>query len=65
MIVKIRDIIINTEDEPALLVLSDQEKELISNMGPQKKFCSFPDEMTEEEVTKFMTEHPDDSKWIF
>lgn len=65
MIVKIRDIIINTEDEPALIVLSDEEKELISNMSSENnQFCSYPQGMPEVKVIDFMTKHPDNSKLI-
>ena len=44
MIIKISDNYYNSTQEPILLILSEHEKECISNMGDKKKFCSFPDE---------------------
>ena len=43
MIVKIGNKFTNSKDEPIMIILSEDEKELISNMGKQKKFVCFPE----------------------
>jgi len=54
MKVKIGDKIINSEDEPIMLILSEEEKVLIANMGVAKQFCSYPDGMHIGDVQNFM-----------
>lgn len=54
MIIKLRDRRIDTNEEPATLILSEEEKACISTMGKQTKFCSFPDDMSEEEAKEFI-----------
>lgn len=54
MIVKIRDKLYSSEDEPIMLVLADTDKQLISDMGAQKIYCRFPEGTKQEEVVKFM-----------
>jgi hypothetical protein len=54
MKVKISDKIYDSNDTAILLILDPEEKQLISNMGEQLKFCSYPLEMAPEEATEFM-----------
>jgi hypothetical protein len=54
MKVKISATIIDSNDEPIMLILSDDEKELIGNMGSQSKFCSFPEGSKEKDIMTFM-----------
>jgi len=54
MIIKIGNTYYNSTQEPILLILSEHEKECISNMGDKKKFCSFPDESNINDIEKFM-----------
>lgn len=55
MIVKIGDLIANSEDQPVMVVLSDQDKENIANMLPEcHKYCSFPENRKESEIRDFM-----------
>lgn len=53
--VKIGNKIISSEDEPIMLILTDQDKFNISHMHPSSyKYCSYPSNMTEEDVVQFM-----------
>jgi len=56
MIVKVKDQYFNTDKEPIMLILSDREIRLISNMkSDEYTFCSYPSKgYTEEDVQKFM-----------
>jgi len=55
MIVKIDNTYYNSTEQPILLILSESEKEHISDMSKEnKKYCSFPDESNIEEVKEFM-----------
>lgn len=54
MIVKLKDRIANSNNEPIMLVLEEDEKNLISQMGTAKKFLSYPEDMEESEAEKFM-----------
>jgi len=56
MKVKIDDRIYDSENEPIMLILNDADKNNISNMGSQMKYCSFPDDdtWTEEQIREFM-----------
>lgn len=55
MKVKLNNIIYDSEKQPIVLVLSQEEKELIGNMSSEDfKFCSFPEDMTIEKVQEFM-----------
>lgn len=57
MRVKIGDKIIDSTYEPIIIVLSREEKDLISNMDEQDyHFCSFPESFDLEELLKFMKE---------
>ena len=54
MKVKIGGEIIDSENEPIMLILSEEEKGLIASMGSAKNFCSYPDNMSLGEVQEFM-----------
>jgi len=54
MKVKIGDRIIDSDAEPILLILSEEEKVLIASMGSAKRFCSYPNSMGLQEVQEFM-----------
>lgn len=54
MKVKIGDRIIDSQDEPIMLILSNEEKVLIAGMGEQTKFSSFPSGTSTEDVIDFM-----------
>lgn len=54
LIVKIGDKLYSSKVEPIMLVLSNEEKELIREMGIQRRFCSFPEGSDMNEVIKFM-----------
>ncbi|MGG1650532.1 hypothetical protein ABHN03_25285 [Paenibacillus sp. NRS-1775] len=54
MIVKIGEQFFDSYDEPILLVLNKDEKSLISNMGEQKVYSSFPPDCDPEEISKWM-----------
>jgi hypothetical protein len=55
MKVKIGDKIYDAENEPILVILTEQDKENIKNMLPSAtKYCVFPDGMDTEIIYKFM-----------
>ena len=55
MKVKIGEKIYDSEKEPIMVILSESDKENISNMSPEAtKYCSFPDGMSVEYVKEFM-----------
>jgi hypothetical protein len=54
MRVKIGDKIYDSNSEPILVIFDEEEKDLIRNMGDQKKFCSFPHTADTNEILKFM-----------
>lgn len=54
MIINLRDRRIDTNVEPATLILNEAEKACISTMGKLTKFCSFPDDMSKDEATEFI-----------
>ena len=54
MIVKIGNRLINSADEPVMIIFDEEEKRMISDMGDQTAFCSFPPGIAEEQVSKFM-----------
>ena len=60
MKVKIGKRITDSNEEPVLLFLSDDEKRLISEMGVQKIFMSFPVDMTPAEASKLIKEFAND-----
>lgn len=43
MKVKVGNRIYDGEKEPVMVILSEEEKKLIANMGSQKKFCVYPE----------------------
>jgi hypothetical protein len=54
MKVKIENKIFDSNNTAILLILEPEEKELISQMGNQLKFCSYPINMTPEDAAEFM-----------
>ena len=55
MKVKIGNKIYDSTVQPIMLILEDYEKEHIKNMIPEsKKYCSFPEFVSKEEIEKFM-----------
>jgi len=55
MLVKIGNTVYDSEKEPIMIVLTESDKNNISNMDPRAtKYCSFPDGMDHEEIKKFM-----------
>jgi hypothetical protein len=55
MKVKINNIIYNSEVQPIMMILNNQDRKNISEMDPTcTKYCSFPDNYNIEDVKKFM-----------
>ena len=54
MKVKIGNRFIDSHDEPIMLILGTEEKRLISEMGEQTKFLSFPDDYKATNILEFM-----------
>jgi len=55
MKVKIGNTIYDSEREPIMIILSQEEKKHIANMTPEAtKYCSFPDTMGEDDAKAFM-----------
>jgi len=55
MRVKIGNQVYDSKDQPIMVILEDYNKEHISNMAPDaKKYCEFPDNISEEEAREFM-----------
>jgi hypothetical protein len=50
MQVKIGNVIYDSEKEPIMIILSGDDKDNISRMGDQKKYCSYPDGMDVNDV---------------
>ena len=55
MIIKIGNTYHKSTEQPILLILSELEKEHITNMSEEnKKYCSFPDESNIDKIKEFM-----------
>ena len=55
MQVKIGNKIYDSNQEPILIILSQNDKENIKNMSPEAtKYCSFPDSCNREIIKEFM-----------
>jgi len=54
MKVKIGDKIYDSNVEPIMLILDDIDKQRISWMGDQHKYCSYPDGTEVNKIIKFM-----------
>ena len=54
MKIKIGNMVYDSNEQMIQIELSEEEKELISNMGNQTKFCSFPEHIDVDDVKKFM-----------
>jgi len=62
MKVKIGDKLYSDEDIPIMLILDDNDKGYISNMGKQTKYCRFPYGMSPNKMRSFMGLEPIPSK---
>ena len=56
MKVKIGNKTYDSNDEPIMLILEEEDKNNISNMGEQTKYCSFPEDIDTDTIIKFMKE---------
>ncbi len=55
MKVKIGEKLYDSNEEPILIVLSEDDKDNIKNMSPEAtKYCSFPDTYDLEKIKEFM-----------
>ena len=56
MLVKVGNKVYDSNKEPVMVVLSDEDKANISTMAPEhNKYCSFPDTgYTDEQIQEFM-----------
>ena len=55
MRVKIRDNFFDSTKEPVMLIMSEEEKKLISQMAPEHfVFCTYPDGTPEEMIQEWM-----------
>jgi len=55
MKVKVRDKIYDGENEPVMVILTDQDRENIKNMVPgATKYCMYPEKFKLEEIKEFM-----------
>jgi len=59
MKVKIGNTMVNSEVIPIMLILSSEEKSLISEMGEQTKFACFPKEYSRDEIELFIKSNSD------
>jgi len=56
MKVKVGDKVYDSNDTPIMVILSDEDKDNISNMAPEgTKYCSFPDHIDTEWIAKWMS----------
>jgi hypothetical protein len=64
MKVKIGDKIYDSTKEPIMVILSNEDKQNISNMDPEQfKYCSFPESSGIQDVVNFMKgDYGDDGK---
>lgn len=55
MLVKVRDTLYDSREEPVMVILSPEERALIENMHQEAtQFCSYPEAMSESEICAFM-----------
>lgn len=55
MMVKVGDIIYDAEEEPIMIIMTDEDKDNISNMAPDAhKYCVYPDGIDEDEIKAWM-----------
>lgn len=54
MKVKVGNKIYDGEKEPVMVILNEYDKANITHMGKQTKYCSFPEEISEQEILDFM-----------
>jgi hypothetical protein len=56
MKIKIGDKIYDSNKEPIMLILDEEDVSNISNMEEQRKYCGYPEDMIMEDIIKFMNE---------
>lgn len=54
MKVKIGNTIYDSNLQPILLILEEEDKSNISEMGEACKYCSFPEECNTDDIVEFM-----------
>lgn len=55
MKVKVKTKVYDSEEEPIMIVLSEDDKENIRNMLPEEtRYCSFPNTINQNKIKKFM-----------
>ena len=54
MIVKIGNDFYDSDDLPIMLILDETDKDNISNMGKQTKYCRFPKDTKDVDIVNFM-----------
>jgi hypothetical protein len=55
MKVKVGNHVYDANEEPIMLILTDEDKQLINEMSPEAtKYCAFPDGYPREKVIKWM-----------
>lgn len=54
MKVKIGEVILDSNNQPIMLILSPVEKDLIANMGEETKICCHPSGFDEIDIHNFM-----------
>ena len=55
MKVKVGNKVYDANDEPVMLILTDEDKQLISDMSPTAtKYCAFPDDYSKKKVITWM-----------
>ena len=53
MQVKVRGAIYDSKNEPVMIILSDEEKELLAHM-PDERFCDYPKDLEPEAILAWM-----------
>jgi hypothetical protein len=56
MKVKIGDKTYDSNEQPIMLILDDIDKQRLSWMGEQNKYCNYPEGMDINKIIKFMEE---------
>jgi len=65
MKVKIGDKFTDSHDEPIMIILNASEKQLISEMGEQTKFASFPKKYGTDNIKKFIKDEEEVKETYF
>lgn len=54
MKVKIGEQIFDSEVQPVMVILSEEDKKNIATMGDAAKYCGYPDDWAVEDIVDFM-----------